>query len=44
MIEFIKNWVVNTVTIVMLIILIEMLIPSGKMKKIVNLVTGFILV
>lgn len=44
MIEFLKNWVVNTITVVMLIILIEMLIPSGKMKKIVNLVTGFILV
>ncbi|HPD01264.1 MAG TPA: stage III sporulation protein AF, partial [Acetivibrio sp.] len=44
MIEFIKNWVVNTITVVMLVILIEMLIPSGKMKKMVNLVSGFILV
>ncbi|GAE87649.1 stage III sporulation protein AF [Acetivibrio straminisolvens] len=44
MIEFLKNWVLNIVTLVVFIMLIEMLIPSGKLKKIVNLVTGFILV
>ncbi|HHV28600.1 stage III sporulation protein AF [Acetivibrio mesophilus] len=44
MIDFLKNWVLNVVTLVVFIMLIEMLIPSGKTKKIVNLVTGFILV
>lgn len=44
MIDFLKNWVLNIVTLAIFIMLIEMLIPSGKVKKIVNLVTGFILV
>uniref|UniRef100_UPI002B8A507A stage III sporulation protein AF n=1 Tax=Acetivibrio sp. TaxID=1872092 RepID=UPI002B8A507A len=44
MIEFLRSWVLNIVTLVVFIMLIEMLIPSGKVRKIVNLVTGFILV
>ena len=44
MIEFIKDWVLNIVTLVLFIILIEMLVPSGRMKKYAGLVTGFILI
>ncbi|ABN52075.1 MAG TPA: stage III sporulation protein AF [Hungateiclostridium thermocellum] len=44
MIDFLRNWVVNIVTLVVFVMLIEMMLPSGKVKKIVNLVTGFILV
>lgn len=44
MIDFLRNWVVNIVTLVVFVMLIEMMLPSGKVKKLVNLVTGFILV
>lgn len=43
MIEFLKSWILNIATIAVLLILIEILIPSGKTKKLVNLVSGFIL-
>lgn len=41
---FLKEWILNIVTLSVFIIFIEILIPSGKIKKTVNLVTGFILV
>lgn len=44
MIDFLKNWSLNIVTVVLFIVLLEMLLPSGKMKKMVNLVSGLILV
>ncbi len=44
MIDFLKNWSLNIVTIVLFIVLLEMLLPSGKMKKMINLVSGLILV
>jgi stage III sporulation protein AF len=44
LVEFLKGWVLNIITLVMFIVLLEILLPSGKLKKIVNLVSGFILV
>jgi stage III sporulation protein AF len=44
MIEFLKNWVLNIVVLTMFIVLLEILIPSGKIKRFVNLVSGFILI
>ncbi|NLL04525.1 MAG: stage III sporulation protein AF [Clostridiaceae bacterium] len=44
MIEFLKDWCLNIVTLVILIVLLEMLLPSGRMKKMINLVSGIILV
>ena len=44
MIEFLKNWCLNIVTLVIFIVILEMLLPSGKMKKMINLVSGIILV
>lgn len=44
MVGFIKDWVLNIVTLVLFIVLIEMLVPSGRMKKYAGLVTGFILI
>jgi stage III sporulation protein AF len=44
MIDFLKSWVMNIVTIVILIVLLEMILPSGKTKKFINLFTGFILI
>jgi len=44
MIDFLKNWVLNIVTLVILILLLEILIPSSKMKKFVNLFSGLILI
>lgn len=43
MIEFLKSWVVNIATLSVFIVLIEILMPSGRMKKFINLVSGFIL-
>jgi stage III sporulation protein AF len=44
MLSFIKDWVLNIVTLVLFIVIIEMLVPKGRMKKYVNLVTGIILI
>jgi len=44
LIEFIRSWILNIIIIAMLIVLIEILIPSGKMKKYVNMVSGVILI
>lgn len=44
MMEFLKGWILNIVTLVIFIALLEILIPSGKIKKYINLITGFILI
>lgn len=44
MIEFLKDWCLNIAALVIFIVLLEMLLPSGKMKKMINLVSGLILV
>lgn len=43
MLDFLKDWIINIVTISLILILFEMIIPTGKTKKIINLVSGFIL-
>jgi len=43
MIEFLRGWIINIVTISIILILFEIIIPSGKIKKIINLVSGFII-
>ena len=43
MLDFLKDWIINIVTISLILILFEMIIPTGKIKKIINLVSGFIL-
>lgn len=44
MIVQLREWILNIVTLVMLIVFLELLIPTGKFKKLVNLVSGFILI
>lgn len=44
MLEFLKDWVLNIAVIAVLLVFIELLIPSGKTKKFVNLISGFILI
>jgi len=44
MLDFIRQWVVNIVTLVLFIVIVEMLLPGGKMKKYISLVTGTILI
>lgn len=44
MTEFIKEWIINIIVLVLFIVLVEMIIPSGKTRKYINLVTGFILI
>jgi len=44
MIDFLKNWTLNIVTIALFIVFLEILLPSGKIKKYLNLVSGFILI
>lgn len=44
MLSFFKDWVMNIVTLAMVMVIIEMLVPSGRMKKYVSLATGSVLV
>jgi len=44
MIDFLRSWILNIVTLVLFIVLLEILFPSGKMKKYLNLVSGFVLI
>jgi stage III sporulation protein AF len=44
MLDFLKDWTINIVMLVLFIVIIEMLLPKGKMKKYVNLLTGTILI
>ncbi|MGI6669199.1 MAG: stage III sporulation protein AF [Acetivibrionales bacterium] len=44
MLEYIKQWIVNIISLVLFIVILEMLIPKGKMRKYVGLVTGVILI
>ncbi len=44
MIDFLKGWVFNIVTLSILVVLLEILVPTGKTKKIINLISGFVLI
>lgn len=44
MLDFIRQWSVNIVALVLFTVIIEILLPSGKMKKHVGLVTGTVLI
>lgn len=44
MIGFIKDWAVNIVMLVLFIVMTEMLLPGGKIKKYANLMTGTVLI
>ncbi len=44
MTDFFKNWTINIVMLALFIVIIEMLLPGGKMKKYVGLLTGTILI
>ena len=43
MLEFLRHWIINIVTISIILILFEIVVPTGKIKKIITLVSGFIL-
>lgn len=43
MLEFLRSWIINIVIISIVLILFEIVIPSGKIKKIITLVSGFVL-
>lgn len=43
MIEFLTHWILNIVTLSIIIVILEILIPKGKTKKFINLISGFIL-
>jgi len=44
MLEFIRQWVINIVALTLFIVIIEMLMPGGKMKKYLGIVTGTVLI
>jgi stage III sporulation protein AF len=44
MLSFIKEWITGIIVLLILIILMEMLLPSGRIRKFANLATGFILI
>lgn len=41
--DFLRGWIINIVTISIILILFEILVPTGKTKKIISLVSGFVL-
>lgn len=43
MLEFLRSWIINIVTISLILILFEIIVPLGKIKKIITLVSGFVL-
>ncbi len=43
MLEFLRSWIINIVTITIILVLFEIIMPSGKIKKIISLIAGFIL-
>jgi len=44
MIDFLKEWVLSLAAVGIFLVLVEILAPSGKSKKFINLVSGFILI
>jgi stage III sporulation protein AF len=42
-VEFLREWIINIVTVMIIIVIVEILIPSGKTRKIINLISGFII-
>ena len=44
MLEYVKQWIINIVSLVLFIVILEMLLPKGKMRKYAGLVTGAVLV
>lgn len=44
MLDFTRNWVTQIVSLVLFIVMIEILLPKGKMRKYVGLITGTILI
>jgi stage III sporulation protein AF len=44
MISFVREWITEIIGLLVLIVLMEMLLPSGRTRKYANLVTGFILI
>ncbi|MCR4434261.1 MAG: stage III sporulation protein AF [Clostridiales bacterium] len=44
MVEFLKNWVVNLIILAIFMVLLEIIVPSGKIKKFITLTSGFILI
>jgi len=43
MVTFLKNWALSIVTLVLFLLMVEIMMPSGNTKKFINLVAGFIL-
>lgn len=43
MIESLKHWIIDLITIAIFVVMLDIIVPSGKIKKYVNLVLGFIL-
>ncbi|HEX2926324.1 MAG TPA: stage III sporulation protein AF [Ruminiclostridium sp.] len=43
MLDFLRSWIINIVTISIILVLFEIIVPSGKIKKIINLIAGFVL-
>lgn len=44
MLGFLKDWIMNITALVLFLVVIEILMPSGRMKKYCSLVTGVILI
>ncbi|RKD34572.1 stage III sporulation protein AF [Thermohalobacter berrensis] len=44
MIHFLKNWVINIVTVVVFVTFIEILLPNSSMKRYINVIIGLTII
>ena len=44
MLQFLRGWILNIIGLAILLLLLEILVPSGRIKKFVSLISGFILI
>ncbi|AFS78387.1 stage III sporulation protein AF [Gottschalkia acidurici 9a] len=44
MVEFLKGWMTNLVTFIVIITFLEMILPNGNMRRFVNMIIGILLI
>lgn len=44
MVAFVKSWIMTVITLAVFLTMMEILLPSGRTRKLVNMVSGFLIV
>lgn len=42
--DSLRQWIINITAVAIFIVILEIMLPSGRMKKMVNLISGFVLI